>query len=363
MSSTTIATPLISGGLSCARCFHPLSIVGIAVDADEDISHVEGTSEPFQLDAPICEDCMNATVEMLKAEIAAKNHELSMYTEALFELEQDRRSGAQVDDESQGRLLAFSERDRGLNQELESLRAEESLLLDEMRSLLEESRRLDVEETKLHDSISSVTRTILDSDESLEAVNRKLLYCQNSLRRLKRMSLLDEAFDIFVPDSGFASINGLRVGQPGVPWNEINAGLGFICLLVDVLVKRATIALSQYRLLPRGSYSVIIKKSDKSVLELFADDAAGGISRFLTGRKFDAAMTAFVQIVGEMVVFLQRDDRSFSVPFLIDDIEGKVGGLTATLQFNSDESWNRAVKMLFANIKCLSTYIDSKFLG
>jgi beclin 1 len=326
-------------------------------------STAEGSFKSSYVDTPdpICEDCMNAELELLKEEIAAANNELSKYTEALFELEQDLRSGAKVDDESEGRRLVLSERERQLATEFEKLKSEEDALTRELHDLLEEDRLLDIEEAKLRESAVSLTRTIIDSDESVDAVNRKLLYCQTALRRLKRMSLIEEAFLINVEESGFALINGLRIGQPSVPWTEVNAALGFLCLLIDVLVKRVNVSLTQYRLLPRGSYSVIIKRSDKSVLELFAEDSSGGIGRFLTGRKFDAAMTAFVQVVAELVLIVQREDRSFVLPHSIDEAEGKVGGLALTLQFNSDENWNKAVKLFMTDIKVLTTFIDNRY--
>jgi beclin 1 len=364
----TMAAPTVNAAATqdditqCARCHSSIRIVGDIVSDEKDLSHVQEDAGFPTKTPPICEDCMNLELENLKAEIAAANNELSMFTEALFELEQDRRSGAKIDDESEGRFLRISEREKDLLHELQQLQSEEASLQAEMKDLLLQSDRLTAEERKLQDSIVSLTRTIVDSDESMEAVNRKLQYCQSSLRRLKRMNLIEEAFDVHVSESGFALINGLRLGQPGVPWSEVNAGLGFLCLLLDVLVKRANISLSQYRLLPRGSYSVIIKKSDKSVLELFADDTSGGISRFLTGRKFDAALTAFVQIVGEVVVCLEREDRGFAVPYPIDESDGKIGGLSATLQFNSDETWSTAIKMLCADMRMLTTYIDSRFV-
>jgi beclin 1 len=361
MSSPVVMSPSTDEGpCFCSHCHCDIRITGDPPSDEEDISQVHEAFMPPPVQTPICEDCMNAVLESLKSDIASANNELSMYTEALFELEQDRRSGARVDDESESRFLSISQRERELLHAIGQLDAEEASLQSELAQLMEENRQLDIEESKLKDTIVSLTRTIVDSDESMDAVNRKLQYCQSSLRRLKRVSLIDEAFDIHIPGQGFASINGFRMGQPGVAWSEVNTGLGFTCLLLDILVKRANLNLSQYRLLPRGSYSVIIKKSDKSVLELFADETSGGISRFLTGRKFDAAMTAFVQIVGEMIASLQREDRSFVPPFPIDEGEGKIDGLAATLQFNSDENWSRALRMLLTDIKSLATYIDSK---
>lgn len=304
---------------------------------------------------------MNDVLEELKTEIAAANNELSKYTEALFELERERRSGGKTEDENEDKQLMFSQREKELQEELDSLQKEEASLLIELSGLETEEHALDAEERKLHDSIVGLTRTIIDSDESMDAVSRKLQYCQSSLRKLKRMSLIQEAFHIHDDGPEFPSINGLRLGRPSVPWSEVNAALGFLCLLADVLLKKTNVSLSQYRLLPRGSYSVIIKKSDKSVLELFADESSGGLSRFLSGRKFDSAMVAFVQIIGELITCLQQQDPSLTVPYAIDESDGKIAGVAVTLQFNSDDNWNRAMRMLMTDMAWIVRYVESKF--
>ena len=305
---------------------------------------------------------MNEELESLKNDIATANSNLSRYTEALFELERERRNGRLADDENENKKALLARNQENLERELAHLQKDEEALSVELASLAAEEAALDAAEEKLRNEVVALTRTIVDSEESIESVNHKLQYCQTSLKRLKNMNLINEAF--FIHHSGpasFVSINGLRLGRPSVPWSEINAGLGFLCLLLDVLVKKVNLSLSQYRLLPRGSSSVIIKKTDKSVLELFSDEASGGITRFLTGRKFDSAMVAVVQIVAELVSHLQKEDHSVKVPFRIDEAEGKVGGLPVGLQFNSEENWNRAMKMLLTDVKWIVAFVELKY--
>ena len=362
MQPPEVRTPSEPSGISrCCKCTDQLKVIEDVSISEENLSPLNLGGEPDRSEGPICEDCMNDVLEELKTEIAAANNELSKYTEALFELERERRSGGKTEDENEDKQLVLAQREKELESELDSLRREEESLLEQLRSLDSEEKDLDNDELKLRESIVSLTRTIIDSDESMEAVNRKLQYCQSSLRKLKRTSLIQEAFHIHDEGQSFPSINGLRVGRPNVPWAEVNSALGFLCLLTDVLLKRANVSLSQYRLLPRGSYSVIIKKSDKSVLELFADESSGGLSRFLSGRKFDSAMVAFVQIIGELVTTLQRDDQSVAVPFAIDESEGKIAGVSVTLQFNSEENWNKAMRMLMTDIKWIVRYVEAKF--
>ena len=58
---------------------------------------------------------------------------------------------------------------------------------------------------------------------------------------------------------------------------------------------------------------------------------------------------------------LQKEDHSVKVPFRIDEAEGKVGGLPVGLQFNSEENWNRAMKMLLTDVKWIVAFVELKY--
>lgn len=80
-----------------------------------------------------------------------------------------------------------------------------------------------------------------------------LRWCSAKHAQLNSISVLNDCFNIW--HSGqFATMNGLRIGRhPSnqVDWNEINAALG------DVLLLLATVGFnfSRYVLLPMGNYS------------------------------------------------------------------------------------------------------------
>ena len=336
-----------------------------SVDVDEVLKRMSLLNNNAKL--PICQECMTQTLDKLKQEIAQANNDLSRYTEALFELERDHRSGKVSRDGDQN-SSDLVRREESLSRELNSLKEEEAALAQELKALVLEEAQFIAQEAKYTQDSVSLNRLIIDSEESIDSVMRRIQYCSSSLKKLKRFSLLNEAFFIHsVQDNSnidsikFGSINGLRLGRSKddpVPWTEINAAWGFLCLLADVIVKRCSITLSQYRLLPRGSYSVIIKKSDRSALELYADETSGGITRFLTGRKFDTAMTAFTEIMSEIIAHLCREDKNFRVDFPITE-PGKIDTVPVTLQFNSEENWSRAMKMILANMKRIVNFLDT----
>ncbi len=87
--------------------------------------------------------------------------------------------------------------------------------------------------------------------------------------------MFDDAFSISV-DGHFGTINGLRLGRTPaqtIEWSEINAALGYACLLLSTLTKRAQYKLKKYKLMPLGSFSQIAKLDDPtSMFELHCND-------------------------------------------------------------------------------------------
>jgi beclin len=376
MSSTPV-TQSVQSSVSCVKCsatvvlevdrpdVGPLTVPdsttpSIGEIPAESSSHVIRLADGSVIDV-MCEKCMDSVLDELKDQIADANNDLSKYTEALFELERERRTGRLIEHEIDQSTSLLHTREVQLQAELEDLRAKETDYMQQLQLLQQEEESVSEQEQKLRAEIVQLNRAVIDSEESMASVDRKLQYCSSSLRRLKKFNLVNEAFFIQIPSSPSqpASINGLRLGRtPEYPiaWSEINAAWGFLCLLADVLVKKYNVNLAHYRLLPRGSYSVIIKKSDRSALELFCEESAGstgGITRFLTSRKFDGAVHAFVQIVGELVIQIRKSNPEYQPPHKIDEREGKVGNESATLQFNSEDNWTRAMKNLLAVLKSI----------
>ena len=243
-----------------------------------------------------------------------------------------------------------------LNDQLKQAELRQAALQQRMAELDAEEALLADQETKVYQRWLSQQRQTVDKEEEAAAVDRKIAEYQTQLKRLKKTNVLSEAFFIW-SEGEFGCINGLRVGKKqNVPWTEVNAGVGQLCLLLDVIVKRCHVPLTQYRLLPRGSFSAIIKRDDKTVLELFTGE--GGLARFFSGRKFDAALVALLFVVGEIICSFQRSDRTIRIPYKLEG--DKVGGVPITLQFNTEEKWTLAMKYLLTNAKWLVTWVVEK---
>eukprot|EP00913_Durusdinium_trenchii_P003627 g3355.t1 len=159
-------------------------------------------------------------------------------------------------------------------------------------------------------------------------------------------------------DGPFGTINGFRMGrlheQP-VPWEEVNAAWGQACLLLDALVKKLRFpsGQSQYRLVPKGSFSSI--KVGNKELELYGAD--GGLSNFFAASQFGSAMHAFLNYMQEVVRFLQRS-TAVQLPFQID--RDKVGGFSVKGSHFDQERWTKALKFLLTNLKYLIALVESR---
>jgi len=200
---------------------------------------------------------------------------------------------------------------------------------------------------------------LLNHEEEYAATNSMIEYASTQLNRLKRLNVVNDTFHIW-EEGEFATINGFRLGRLpscNVGWDEINAAWGQVCLLLDVIVKKGHFDLKNYRLVPRGSASMIIGKNDNVQLDLFGNE--GGFTRFfLPGRKFDRGMVAFLSCVQEVYAQILQRDPSFKLPFRID--QEKIDGLQIRLQFNKEERWTKALRFLLIDLKFIVAFVEGK---
>ena len=200
--------------------------------------------------------------------------------------------------------------------------------------------------------------------------------------------MLNDAFHV-AHDGHFATINGLRLGRLAalpVAWDEINAALGFLALLVCTLARVLGFRSQAYTVLPRGSSTRIVYRDVAASASASASSSSGsssssgdgignnGISnstggggtvldlygesgRFLWGRHFDAAITAFLGYVAELIDHCRHIDPSFRPPHAIRG--DTIGGLSVRLA-KDDYRWTRALKFLLTDVKWLVAWVSTR---
>ncbi|KAL8428905.1 hypothetical protein ACSSS7_006913 [Eimeria intestinalis] len=339
--------------------------------------------EGWSIPHPVCCGCLDAAIAELEPVSAHEERLIRKYEKALKRLGGERplssRSAPSVPPLPIDATSAESE--------LQKLAEEEEQLLKEIADLEESTVQKENEQLQVVAELAELHMWQLEfwllfgnhsqraarHEERKRAMERLFAYVSQELQRLKRTNVVNDAFHIwtwkFLP-----SINNCRIGRVSSPscpsWAEINTGWGYLCLLLDVFYRKCRTQPSNYRLVPRGQFSFLIRKRDGVMLPLHGGGGEAGLSRFFySNKRFDAAMTSFLECVKELFDRLldsahhrRGQPNALSllpIPELPYDIEGdRVGGFSIRLQLNQDERWTRALKHLLIDMKSMLEYIE-----
>lgn len=321
--------------------------------AEHIIALASGQSEA---DHPVCIECLDQVKKEVQRQVDQAANEHKIYLEASNKLEEELRSGsAEEAARLEADILEMEEEERRLCAELKRLDNEEAEMEAELAQLQHEEDQLQKADAEFWLNVAEFQLDLEESEEERARTNSQIQYANSELNRLKKTNVLNDMFHI-AQDGSFGTINKFRMGrlpEHKVPWEEINAAWGQACLLLDALVKKCQVPMTQYRLQPRGSYSSISDGAD--TYELHRTD--GGLTRFFSDRNFDNAMVSFLGCLKEVTRFLQRDP-TMRLPFKIE--ADKVGGFSIKLQFNQDERWTKALKFMLTDLKWIIAFVESR---
>eukprot|EP00943_MAST-04B_sp_MAST-4B-sp1_P001611 g1611.t1 len=248
-------------------------------------------------------------------------------------------------------------------QELNSLKVEEKDLLEKISKiktsrikLLKRRKKLAKLENKLLEYEFSYNRAINQVDTKIHSeeqdgnlLKQQLLEKKNRLKILSSINVCNVAFFLWT-DGAFGTINTFRLGRTPsilVDWNEINAAWGQTALLLATIAHKLGFTFTRYRIIPMGSNSKIAKAGQ----ERTSYDLSHHGGRWLSGGRFNTAMTAFLECVSELCNYATGIDRSFLLPHSIKG--SKIDGFTIKLHANSSKEWTRALKYMLSNLKWL----------
>jgi beclin 1 len=177
------------------------------------------------------------------------------------------------------------------------------------------------------------------------------------LEASKLTFVLNDMFPIWF-DGHFGTIAGCRLGrlesQP-VSWEEINAAIGTVALLVDILADSLKYEFKEYSIVPLGSQSVIKYLKDGSEHELYGD-RDGGIVRLFWNHRFDSALVGLLACVKELLSHIVVLQPNLIIPYAIDG--EKIGNYSIKWQFATEEVWTKALKFLLTDIKQIVAFVS-----
>jgi beclin len=268
-------------------------------------------------------------------------------------------------------LAQLDEEERLLLNELKEAQEEEAKLTKEYENQVELDKKLTEEEEAHLLEYSNSKRQLIKLENKQESLDNQIRNTKAHFNRLNTVNVLNATFHIW--HSGpFGTINYFRLGRlPDTPveWEEINAGLGQINLLLYCLAKKMQLEFKRFRLVPFGNFSYIevveacssphykLKIGD----ELHMYRLKGFKYYFEWDQKFDMGMIAFLDCLSQLEEKIKTIDQKFSMPYRINGhkLEDKQSSsYSIKCQFNSNEEWTKALKYMLTNLKWSLTFIS-----
>lgn len=326
------------------------------------------------IDYPVCQDCCNILINKLKIDYNNALKQKELYKNFLDKLESQTPTEVTDDKDSNTEILQ-KEKDQ-LLQDLIELENENDSLDEEILQLQESLKKQKQihEEFIQEENINDLNN--IEFQKEMQLLENQYNHARNNLDQIRRTNIYNETFKISHRDA-FGTINDLRLGGYSdcpVPWNEINAAMGQIILLLATITTRLKLKLNGYKLKPMGSLSKISKYDDGSKEWVEYEAYNNGNSKFTKlFRKetdFDKAMVCISNIIGQITSMVTTTERSTldnasnaetfrnngkELPY--DMTQGNVNGISIKL-YGSEPTiqWTTAMKCLLTNIKWLLAY-------
>jgi beclin len=326
-------------------------------------------SSRSDIDHPICSECTELLLDGLQKRQAGVVRERDAYVEFLKKAQED----VPTDEErlkTKRMLEDAQQREQAALRELEALEAEKSMLEAEITALDAEAEELDEEEERFWQERNAFAAELTAFQRERDSLQNQVAHDTKLLESLQRTNVYNDTFAIG-HDGVFGTINGLRLGRhPDHPvdWSEINAAWGQVVLLLSVVAERLDHKFKDYKLLPVGSTSRIIRYDNKqqssgegkprgTTLELFSSgNLSLGLGLF--HGKIDEAMVAVLDCIRQLGDHVVQTSAASSVtggvklPYEIH--KDKIDGISIRIgNFGGDEQWTKACKFTLTCCKYL----------
>ena len=249
------------------------------------------------------------------------------YTNLVNKLNQQTSSEQEIK-ELEDELQQLELEEQKLMKEVDQAESKENELLKEKdERLLEESNLLQQEQANLLE-YSNYKRQLFKLEEKQESLDNQLRNTKFHFNRLRTVNVLNATFHIW--HSGpFGTINYFRLGRLSdtpVEWEEINAGLGQVNLLLYCLARKVKLEFRRFRLVPFGNYSYIeVIETCSGPYYSFKAGEEHHMYRFKGFKyffewdsKFDLGMVAFLDCLQQFEDKIKSIDQQFSMPYRIN---------------------------------------------
>lgn len=295
-------------------------------------------SETASVETPLCAQCLDVVCDKMDLELEYLVREEKLYKNLLV----SRASVPHTHNDAEflqteKHIASLEMRVQRMNQTVFS--AEQHL--DHLRSCNDELQALEHEFWTHCNTLSLEEMAV---QEQYKAHKNRHAFMKKQHAMLSCTSVLDDLFFI-AANNQYPTINQFRLGQlPGRPvdWEEVNAALGQSLLLLDCICSAMDLSLERYNLFPRGNYSLIERKSDGRLLELF-------MRKSIWFKTFDRALEAFLDCIKQVGSEMESLFSVCALPYPIQN--DTISGYSIRHGRNQDTDWTKALKYTLITLK------------
>lgn len=320
------------------------------------LSNIFGVlSSKNEIDYPVCKDCAQILLNQMKVQYDRASKERDVYIQFLQKLQNKESPVVTKSQESIDEIDRLKRQEEELLEELISLEKEKSGLDDQIKAVQDEIEEIELEEQNFFKEENKKELEVRNFLKERDTIKAEYEFNLSQLDKLRKTNVYNDTFNIS-HDGPFGTINGLRLGSLDsckVPWQEINAALGHLVLLMATVSARLNFKLQGYRLKPMGSTSKIEKyernlsnpdKPKVTVLEVYSSGEYQ-IERLFTHAKLDNAMVALLEIISQIANKLKELDQNIELPYKMS--KDRIGDASIRLSSKTaNEEWTGACKFL-----------------
>lgn len=313
-----------------------------------------------EINHPLCEECTDALLDIMDQHFRMIEDDCLHYKLYLEKLNKEGDYDIQT---LTRELEELCKEETRLSEELKSCEEEERCVKDDIAKAEADKEQIENDEDRFWKQYNKYSRDLFCLEDEYRSTEYQLNYAQFHLDRLKKTNVFNTTFHIW-HKGHFGTINNFRLGRlPSAPvdWSEINAAWGQTTLLLVALARKSNLTFQKYRLVPYGSHSYVEVLADHKELPLYG---SGGF-RFLLNPKFDSAMVAFLDCLQQFKEEVEKGKSGFNLPYRMEKGKIKDSGTgksySITIQFNSEEQWTKALKLMLTNLKWVVAWVASQF--
>ncbi|EFO89168.1 hypothetical protein CRE_26891 [Caenorhabditis remanei] len=308
---------------------------------------------------PIFQDCSDALVKEMDAQVTTLDDEVKTYQTYITYLKENHPTTAIP--ELKAKLQNVADEERDLELQLKKLLCEEEAIDTELQTKRRAAEASSETSTELWKKYRDNLRQVFDDQDELHSLESERQYAEVQHRKLIDTNVLDLCFHIWV-DGIVGEINGFRLGylkEAPVEFTEINAALGQIVLLLEILLER--IGVQHHELVPvaMGSHSYIKLRRNGNDIENYALYGQGTPLSGSSG--IDAGIRRFLQLLEFLLKELKDRNKNFKPPYQIHAESLVDNGVkyNAVMTLNTDVRWSRAMALMLTDMKAACAQCDA----